>query len=156
MIAFEKATAPGGAAIISGGGCCMVGTPLQKQNGIEDTPDKAFNEWVKWGGPSTDQVWARYYIEHTLHDLYLWAEGFGVNWIDMKPQEGNSVMRWTRAEGNGLGLMTHLIDAFGARGGEIIPNTEITKLKFAGVPKELLFPGGTALQCSEYAATGGR
>lgn len=110
----------------------MVGTPLQKQNGIEDTPDQAFDEWVKWGGPSADQVWARYYIEHTLHDLYHWAEGLGVKWIDLKPQEGNSVMRWTRAEGNGLGLMTHLIDAFRARGGEIIPNTDITRLKLEG------------------------
>ncbi len=105
---------------------------MQKENGIEDTPDKAFNEWIKWGGPSTDQVWARYYIEHTLYDLYHWAEGFGVKWVDMKPQEGNSVMRWTRAEGNGLGLMTRLIDAFHARGGEIIPNTEITRLKLDG------------------------
>jgi len=31
-IAFEKATDLGGAAIISGGGCCMVDTPLQKQS----------------------------------------------------------------------------------------------------------------------------
>ncbi len=132
VIAFEKAAEPGGAAIISGGGCCMVGTPIQKRNGIEDTPDLAFDDWVKWGGPSTDEVWARYYIEHTLHDLYHWAEGYGVEWIDMKPQEGNSVMRWTRPVGNGLGLMTHLVDAFRGRGGEIVTDTEITGIKFDG------------------------
>jgi len=129
VIAFEKAPDPGGAAIISGGGCMIVGTPLQKEKGIKDTPDLAFDDWVKWGGPSVDEVWARYYIEHSLHDLYHWAEGFGVKWVDMKPQEGNSVMRWTRSKGNGLGLMTQLIDAFRARGGEIIVNTEITGIK---------------------------
>ena len=131
-IVFEKATEPGGAAIISGGGCCMVGTPLQKEFGIEDTPDLAFEDWVKWGGPSTDEVWARYYIEHTLHDLYFWAESLGVKWVDMKPQEGNTVDRWTRPERSGLGLMTHLIDGFRGRGGDIVPNTEITRIKTEG------------------------
>jgi predicted oxidoreductase len=47
----------------------------------------------------------------------------------MKPQEGNSDLRWTRPERNGLGLTTHLIDAFRARGGDIVPNTEITRIK---------------------------
>ena len=128
-IAFEKSSDLGGAAIISGGGCLIVGSPLQKQNGIQDTPDLAFNDWIKWGGPSADEVWARYYIEHSLHDLYFWAEGLGAKWVDMKPQEGNSVMRWTRSEHNGLGLMTHMIEAFRKRGGEIVANTEITRLK---------------------------
>ncbi len=68
-IAFEKAADLGGASIISGGGCSIAGSPLQKKNGIEDSPDLAFNDWITWGGPSVDQVWARYYIEHSLHDL---------------------------------------------------------------------------------------
>jgi predicted oxidoreductase len=127
-IAFEQAGAPGGAAIISGGGCLIVGSPLQKENGIDDTPDLAFKDWIAWGGPSADEVWARYYIEHTLNDLYHWAESFGVKWADLKAQEGNSVLRWTRPERNGLGLMTHLIDGFRAKGGEIVVDTEITRL----------------------------
>src|SRR4051794_39093549 len=129
VIAFEKASDPGGAAIISGGGCLIVGSPLQKENGIHDTPDLAFKDWIEWGGPSADAVWARYYIEHTLHDLYHWAEGLGVNWIDLKVQEGNSVLRWTRAERNGLGLMTHLVEGFRRKGGEIVFETEITGLR---------------------------
>ncbi len=132
VIAFEMGAEPGGAAIISGGGCMIVGSPLQAENGIEDTPDLAFGEWIEWGGPSVDEVWARYYIEHTLHDLYHWAEGFGVKWVDMKSQEGNSVMRWTRAERSGLGLMGHLIDGFRSRGGEIVNNTKITKISSQG------------------------
>ena len=130
-VAFEKAAEPGGAAIVSGGGCCIVGSPVQKKEGIQDSPDLAFNDWIRWGGPSADEVWARYYIEHSLHDLYFWAEGLGVAWVDMKTQEGNSVTRWTRPDRNGLGLMTHMIDAFRARGGEVVPNTEITGIKVA-------------------------
>jgi flavocytochrome c len=132
VIAFEKDSQPGGAAIISGGGCLIVGSPLQTAQGIHDTPDLAFKDWLAWGGPSTDVVWARYYIEHSLHDLYHWAEGLGVKWVDMKAQEGNSVVRWTRTERNGLGLMTHLIEGFRKRGGEIVPETEIAGLRLEG------------------------
>jgi len=130
-IVFEKDSEPGGAAIISGGGCLIVGSPLQKQHGIDDTPDLAFNDWMAWGGPSADEVWARYYIEHSLHDLYFWAESLGAAWSDLKEQEGNSVVRWTRSDRNGLGLMTHMIDAFRQRGGEIVTDTEITALSRA-------------------------
>jgi flavocytochrome c len=132
VIAFEMDAQPGGAAIISGGGCLIVGSQLQKANGIEDTPDLAFKDWMAWGGPSADEVWARYYIEHSLNDLGHWAESFGVKWVDMKFQEGNSVLRWTRAERNGLGLMTHLIEGLEKKGGEIVRETEITGLKMEG------------------------
>jgi predicted oxidoreductase len=79
-VIFEQDSQLGGAAIISGGGCLIVGSPLQTKNGIHDTPDLAFKDWIEWGGPSTDVIWARYYIEHSLHDLYHWAEGLGVKW----------------------------------------------------------------------------
>jgi succinate dehydrogenase/fumarate reductase flavoprotein subunit len=106
VTAFEMGPEPGGAAIISGGGCLIVGSPLQAEQGIEDSPDLAFKDWIEWGGASADQVWARYYIEHSLHDLYHWAEGFGVKWVMVRQQEGNSVGRWTRADAGGSGLMT--------------------------------------------------
>ncbi len=132
VIAFEKDSELGGAAIISGGGCLVVGSPLQRQNGIQDTPDLAFQDWITWGGPSADEVWVRYYIEHSLHDLYDWAEGLGARWVDLKFQEGNSVLRWTRTDRNGLGLMTKLIDGLMQKGGEIVCDTEITELRVEG------------------------
>jgi predicted oxidoreductase len=49
--------------------------------------------------------------------------------MDMKVQEGNTVHRWTRPDKDGLGLMTNLIAAYRARGGEIVPHTEIKRLK---------------------------
>tara|TARA_B100000686_G_scaffold355173_1_gene470661 strand:- start:3244 stop:4656 length:1413 start_codon:yes stop_codon:yes gene_type:complete len=128
VISFEKADEPGGAAIISGGGCCIVGSPVQESLGIQDTPDIAFKDWMQWGGASVDAHWARYYLEHSLHDLYFWAEAHGVEWVDMKPQEGNSVMRWTRPAGNGQGLTTHLINGFKAKGGQIKTMTQIQNL----------------------------
>ena len=119
-LVLEQASECGGTAAISGGGCCIVGTPLQKSQGIEDTPDIAFEDWVKWGGGAADEVWARYYLEHTLHDLYHWAESCGAKWIDMKSQEGNRVLRWHRPDNSGLGLMTAFIKT-----AESLPNITI-------------------------------
>lgn len=126
VIVVEKSAEPGGAAITSGGGCLIVGSPLQKKAGIQDTPDLAFDDWMKWGGAEADAVWARYYIEHTLHDLFHWAEDNGVTWVDIKPQEGNSVVRWTRAHDSGRGLMTKLIASFKAKGGTVLTETAVT------------------------------
>jgi flavocytochrome c len=126
-LVLEGAAECGGTAAISGGGCCIVGTPLQKAQGINDTPDLAFEDWIKWGGGQADEVWARYYLEHSLHDLYHWAESCGVKWVDMKFQEGNRVLRWHRPDNNGLGLMTALIKT-----AQAIPNITILTSTKAG------------------------
>ena len=107
-ILLEQDKELGGTAAISGGGCLIVGTPLQESQGIKDTPELAYEDWIKWGQGAADEVWARFYIDHTLHDLYYWAERHGVEWVDMKAQEGNRVQRWHRPRNNGLGLMTAL------------------------------------------------
>lgn len=132
VIVVEKASEPGGAAITSGGGCLIVGSPLQEKAGIHDNPDLAFDDWMKWGGREADAVWARYYIEHTLHDLFHWAEKNGVEWVDLKTQEGNSVLRWTRAANSGFGLMTKLIATFREKGGVLLTNTAVTGIKRQG------------------------
>ena len=128
-IVLEGAAECGGTAAISGGGCCIVGSPLQKSQGIADTPDMAFEDWIKWGGGAADEVWARYYLEHTLHDLYYWAETCGAKWVDMKFQEGNRVLRWHRPDNNGLGLMTALIKTAGSLENiKILTSTKANKL----------------------------
>ncbi len=111
VVLLEQDDALGGTAATSGGGCFIVGTPLQESQGIHDTPDLAFEDWVAWGGGAADEVWARYYIEHSLHDLYFWAEKHGVTWVDLKFQEGNRVLRWHRPDGNGFGLMKALVNS---------------------------------------------
>lgn len=118
VIVLERESYLGGAAAISGGGCCLVGTPLQQQNGIQDNPDLAFDDWVRFGQGSADEEWARFYIERSCPDLYLWAQERGVNWVAINPNEGNSVPRWHRPEGGGGGLWHALYDAAIARGVE--------------------------------------
>jgi len=126
-LVLECAAECGGTAAISGGGCCIVGTPLQNSQGINDTPDMAFEDWINWGGGQADEVWARYYLEHSLHDLYHWADRCGLRWVDLKFQEGNRVLRWHRPDNNGLGLMTTLIKT-----AEAMPNITIMRSTKAG------------------------
>src|SRR2546427_12439407 len=129
VILIEQADTIGGTAAMSGGGCLIVGTPLQESQGIHDTPDLAFEDWVKWGQGAADEQWARYYIEHSLHDLYFWAEKYGAKWIDMKFQEGNRVFRWHRPENNGLGLMTVLVNGIKEKGAtEVLTATAAEKI----------------------------
>ena len=116
VIVLERESYLGGAAAISGGGCCLVGTPLQQQQGIKDSADLAFDDWVRFGQGSADEEWARFYIEHSCPDLYEWAKDRGVNWVGVNPNEGNSVPRWHRPEGGGGGLWHALYNSALGRG----------------------------------------
>src|SRR3990170_1750154 len=107
---IEKTDALGGAAILSGGGCLIAGSPLQEKLGIHDSPDLAFEDWMIWGQGAADEAWVRYYLDHSLHDLYLWAERLGATWESVRPQEGNRVQRWHRPKNAGRGLTSALID----------------------------------------------
>jgi predicted oxidoreductase len=100
----------GGASVISGGGCFIVGTPLQAQHGIEDSVDAAYEDWLAWGGETVDREWARCYIERSRPDLYDWFEALGVRWTKLKRQEGNRVLRWHQSPGGGREVTTALYD----------------------------------------------
>jgi len=108
VIVIEKEAQLGGAAAISGGGCSCVGTRLQREHGIEDAPDLAFNDWITWGEGAADEAWARFYIEHSNADLYQWGIERGVQWDGLTQQEGNSVPRWHEPTGGGGGLWNAL------------------------------------------------
>jgi flavocytochrome c len=126
---IERAAELGGTALLSGGGCCIPGTPLQESLGIHDTVDLAFEEWVKWGQGAADEPWARYYLEHSLHDLYFWAEKHGVQWVGLMENEGNSVARWHRPANTGYGLMRALIAALEAQGtAQLVTGSTVEKL----------------------------
>jgi succinate dehydrogenase/fumarate reductase flavoprotein subunit len=108
VIVIEKEAQLGGAAAISGGGCSCVGTQLQREQGIEDTPDLAFDDWITWGEGAADEAWTRFYIAHSNADLYQWGIDHGVQWDGLTQQEGNSVPRWHRPAGGGGGLWNAL------------------------------------------------
>lgn len=130
VLVVEQFPDPGGTAVISGGGCLAVRTPLQEQAGIDDSTDQAFEDWLSWGGPGVDPVWARYYIEHSRDDVYFWAEENGVTWSGLKQHEGNSVPRWVQPEQGGVGMMRALIARYRTKGGRFLTSTTARRLRF--------------------------
>jgi predicted oxidoreductase len=102
---LESMPMPGGAAALSGGGCCIAGSPLQKRLGIHDSVELALEDWGRWGGPQADLEWARDYLEHAVEDVYAFAEQVGLQWIRINHHEGNSVPRWHAPEGGGARIM---------------------------------------------------
>ncbi|WP_188726380.1 FAD-binding protein [Pseudoclavibacter endophyticus] len=128
VLVFEAESDPGGAAIISGGGCLLVGTSLQARLGIRDSPALAFDDWMSLGGPTADAEWARRYVEASAREVGVWAERFGVEWTDIVQHEGNSVPRWARPRLGGFGLMRALLAAFRARGGALRTSASAERL----------------------------
>ena len=116
FVALDWLSEFGGTAIISGGGCCIAGSPLQRGRGIEDSPALALQDLVAANGEQADADWARFYFEHTARDLYDWLVGNGVQFIDLKFQENNSVPRWHQPRDGGRGIMTTLWADIQARG----------------------------------------
>ncbi|MBI2911956.1 MAG: FAD-dependent oxidoreductase [Chloroflexi bacterium] len=108
VLVLEGEEEPGGASIVSGGTSCLVGTPLQRANGIEDTPDLAFADWVSFGGGAADEPWVRFYLEHSLHEVHGWLERLGVRYIGLLWGEGNTIPRCHRPQGGGRAVWTAL------------------------------------------------
>ena len=104
VVILESEGELGGATVISGGGCCMVGTPFQREYGIDDSAALAFADWVGMGQGAADEQWARFYIEHSCHDLFEWLTDMGVTWEAFHQQEGNSVPRWHLPTGGGKAI----------------------------------------------------
>ena len=116
VILLEKEEILGGAAAVSGGGCAIVDTFLQRETGIEDSHDLAFQDWIKAGQGKADEVWARFYIERSNDALFEWAKDRGVEWVGARQNEGNSVPRWHQPKGGGGGLWNALYQTAQDRG----------------------------------------
>ena len=62
LLVLEAAAAPGGAAALSGGGTFVADSPLQRSLGIDDSVERALEDWLRWGGEEADAEWAERYV----------------------------------------------------------------------------------------------
>jgi len=118
VVVLERDVTIGGASVMSGAACNIVGTPLQQSHGIEDDVDLALADWIRTGGPTADVEWARRYLEGSRADVYDWCESFGIKWTTLSQPEGNSVARVHTPAGWGRGIVEALAaraEALGVR-----------------------------------------
>jgi predicted oxidoreductase len=116
VIGVDLLASFGGTAATSGGGCCLPGTPVQAARGIVDRPERALRDLIAAGDGEADETWAQFYFEHAVADVHDWLVDLGVTFVDLRPQEHDSVPRWHLPRGNGRGLMDALWSAIEVRG----------------------------------------
>jgi uncharacterized protein len=107
---IEMAPHYGGAAVVSDGRICIIGTPEQEQAGAQDSPQTAFEDFMEFGrderGSGPNAGWVRYYVNESRHEIYDWLTGLGVEFeknVVLMP--GNRAPRWHKVIGGGLGLV---------------------------------------------------
>ncbi len=106
---LESEATYGGASILSGGGCCIVGSPVQRSWGVVDDPEVALADWADRGGGAADLDWADRYLRASRAEVYEWLAGLGVGWEPrLVWQAGNTVPRWHKPRGGGGAVMAAL------------------------------------------------
>lgn len=112
----------GGLARWAFGGMALVDTPLQRTMGIDDSPERALRDWIRFGEldeSDTHSVdWAKYYVEHSRAEVHDWLKSEGikfmpaVNWVERGVNgDGNSVPRYHVVWGTSLELTKTMIAA---------------------------------------------
>ena len=94
----------GGNGVLLEGGLMIVDTPLQREQGLADSPELAERDILGWG-EDADPEWARILARDSRHEIYDWLSGLGVRFFAVRPQAGNHVPRFHQNTEKGLGLL---------------------------------------------------
>ena len=115
----------GGLARTAFGGMALVGTPLQRKMGIQDSAELALSDWCSFAEFGEADVWpkqwAEAYVEQSAEKVFYWLRERGmrflpaVNWVERgRFIPGNSVPRYHILWGTGLGLVERFVALLGA------------------------------------------
>ena len=105
VIVLELWSAPASSLAMIAGGTIFAGTDFQKAHGIDDSPDKLFNEAVEKTGGSPE-LW-RVLADRQL-DAYAWLQSIGAKPVAIFGNPGQDIVRCHRFEGHGTGLIKTL------------------------------------------------
>lgn len=135
-IIIEMHSVFGGHAIISEGGLSIVDTPLQRQRGIEDSPELAFSDFMAWG-EDNNEPWVRYYVENSSDEIYDWLIELGAEFTVAVPTPGNSVPRYHFVKDQGIGLVMPIYRA-------VLKESDI-RIRFSTRASELISDNGRVI-----------
>lgn len=128
VLVFEAADQIGGASVMAGAACCLVGTPEQEAAGIVDSVELALWDWSNLGGPTADLVWAEKYLRASKTEVRDWTASLGIEWGAPADSEGNSVFRWHLPKTFGVGIVTAILERCRALGVEVRTGSPVTRL----------------------------
>ncbi len=104
VLVVDMSTVGGGHAILSNGAVSIVGTPLQEQRKIADSPTLAEKDFLA-RGEDNDTRWVAAYVRDSREWLYDWLTDLGVSFENLARPAANSVPRLHLTRGKGLGLV---------------------------------------------------
>lgn len=118
----------GGHAVMSEGGVLIVGSPEQLAHDIRDSTELAYKDFMDVG-EDADAGWVRDYVQHSRVDVHDWLTALGVKFEEIVNIPGNSVPRFHRPQGRGLGLVNPIYRACVLHPNiEFIWNTKVIRL----------------------------
>lgn len=122
VIVIDKMPVHGGNSIINGGDFCAPGTKLQKENGVEDSPELMLKDMLKTGAYLNHPELART-VAYNAKDALEWTESYlGAKYTRLNYHGGHSVKRANQT--------------INASGSELV-NKELAKAKELGVKIQL-------------------
>jgi len=128
VVVVDQASVFGGHAVASEGGLFLVGTPAQKAQGIQDSPDLAYRDFVKWG-EDADEYWARLYAQRSLTEVHDWMTAMGVKFTFVRFTPGNSVARFHENAQRGFGVVAPIYrECLQTRRVEFVWHVKVTSL----------------------------
>lgn len=92
VVLLDMNSVMGGHAVMAGG-FAIVDTPIQREAGFEDSPDKAYADWMEWTGDG-DAGWTRHYAENSRQMIYDWMAEMDVRFVRVQAGHENSVPRF--------------------------------------------------------------
>lgn len=128
VLVLEGESRIGGASVMSGAACCIVGTPEQEDAGVTDSVELALADWLSFGGPTVDVDWARKYLANSREDVYDWCRELGITWSAPVRQEGNSVARWHIPDRFGVGIVEALLEELRRYSAEVLTDVPVSAL----------------------------
>lgn len=91
VILFEKNAQIGGSALVAGGTLSGAGTQMQKDAGIEDSPEKFIEDIQKLGGGTNNPELTKYHAEHSAAAVDE-MDALGVDFGDRIPTQPSTYM----------------------------------------------------------------
>jgi succinate dehydrogenase/fumarate reductase flavoprotein subunit len=111
VLLLERQAEPGGSSRLSAGFFALAGTPPQRAAGVEDGPERLFDDLRAVGGGAIDPALLRAYAEGQLA-LHDWLVGLGVRFGDLEQGGGQSVPRAHRTDPAALmGCLARAVEA---------------------------------------------
>ena len=103
-----EANSVGGGHAVKAGGLAMVDTALQRQRGIQDSPDIAWQDLMRWG-EDADPYWTRRYAEESSAQVYDWLTSLGVRFAILLDTPEDSVPRFHFTRGTAVNVVVPMM-----------------------------------------------